>query len=324
MTLKALTRFAAQQFGADVTIVQNDEDIVAWRKANLDRLHVLLFSNLKEPPSSFEVVAAFLKRTAVFAFGAINQLNIGSYPRALGSLTLDELPTYVIYRMGNPRDDTFGGPVTPIVAPMDLDAGILSAVIRRYHFPVFAEVNQGNIDRLCADYCVIFVLGVELAEDIKRGVNDMNIPTAVINMTTESSFTTTFGLDAGDFIVLKRKSSEYVIWKEITTWMTFRRKFELMNNGIGGFKHAQRIPEFVGVSVDSHDVAKSHKSKKWEALRSRLIDTCNQLYAKLMTLPVPAVVIGLILVLIGIGELLVCCFGACWRCIRPKAKVHDQ
>jgi hypothetical protein len=220
--------------------------------------------------------------------------------------------------MGNPRDDTFGGPVMPIVAPMDLDAGVLSAIIRRYHYPVFAEVHHGNVDRLCADYCVVYVLGVEMAEDIKRGVNDMNIPTGVINATTEGEFVAHFGLESGNFIVLKRKTSEFVVWKEITTWMTFRRKFELMNNGIGGFRRDPSIPEFTSPIGEVTNI----KKIEWEVIRFRINDVMNVIYGKVKTWPPTAIVIGLILVLIAIGESISFCLGACWRCVRPKVHTH--
>lgn len=307
--LTSLTKFAAQKFGSDVTIVENDNDIVAWRKSHLDKLHVILFSDLPNVPSSYELVAAFLKRNAVFAFASINQRNLVNFPRALGSLSLEELPTYIIYRMGTPRDDTFGGPVTPIVAPMDLDAGVLSAVIRRYHYPVFAEVNQNNVDRLCSDYCVIWVNGVELADDIKRGVNDMNIPTGMINATTESAFVSKFGLEAGDFIIIKRKSREMVIWKEITTWVTFRRKFELMNNGIGRFQKVDFIPEF---TKPSEETAQSRNLWKEQitALFVTVADKADQLYQSFMALPATLVLVILALLLIVVGELISCAFGS--------------
>ena len=317
LKLTSLARFAAQKSGAEVTIVRNDADIIAWRKANLDRLHVMLFSNLNAPPTSYELVAAFLKANAVFAFASINQRNAADFPRALGSLTVDELPTYIVYRMGTPRDDTFGGPVTPLVAPMDLDAGVLSAVIRRYSFPVFAEIHAGNVDRLCPDYCVIWVMGGELAEDIKRGINDMNVPTGIINASLETEFVGKFGLEPGDFIILKRKTNETLIWKEITTWVTFRRKFELMNNGIGKFTKADSIPSFT-----RHQATPVSKSQLYRSSLHNLLQSLNEqlaaFHAWFMSLPVTVILSALIAILIIAGELLVFLFSRCFKSARKE------
>jgi hypothetical protein len=84
------------------------------------------------------------------------------------------------------------------------------------------------------------------------------------------------------------------------------------------------IPNFTAESVDAAEVKKADVSERWEELRFQLNDLLNQLYGKLKTLPVPVVVIGMILILIVIGELLGFCFGACWRLIRPKRKLHAQ
>lgn len=314
-----LVRFAAQKFGSDVVNVQNDADILAWRKANLDKVHVLLFSNLKQAPTSFDLVSAFLKRTAVFAFASIDQTNIIDFPRALGSLTLDELPTYIIYRMGTPRDDTFGGSVTPIVAPMDLDAGMLSAIIRRYHYPVFAEINGDNVDRLCAEYCVLWVNGVELADDIKRGVNDMNIPTAMINASKEREFVKHFDLEPGDFIIVKHSKREVAIWKEITTWMTFRRKFELMNNGIGKFSKVELIPKFKNVANAVAAVS------QWKVSLDNALflggEVWNQAFNWFRKLPVIVVLLVFGMSLVCIGEIMMCLVRVC--CV-ANVKVHQQ
>jgi hypothetical protein len=106
--------------------------------------------------------------------------------------------------------------------------------------------------------------------------------------------------------------------------MTFRRKFELMKNGIGGFKQAEAIPAFVGGSDDLPEIKKFDLSEKWKALGFYVNDLMNELYGKLKTVPVTAVVIGMILLLIGLCELVAACFGACWRCIRGKPKIHKE
>ena len=314
LKLTNLARFAARRFGADVTIVNNDADIVTWRKGNLDRLHVILFSNLNAPPTSYELVAAFLKSSAVFAFASINQRNAVDFPRALGSLTLEELPTYIVYRMGTPRDDTFGGPVTPIVAPMELDAGVLSTLIRKFSFPVFAELHGGNIDRLCPDYCVVWVKGPELADDIKRGINDMNIPTGMINASVETEFVDKFGLEPGDFIVLKRETNQTLVWKEITTWVTFRRNLELMKNGIGKFVTNEYIPPFSVQDVHSKDVSVSTSRVICEKVLNALIP----LITWFLGLP-GTVILGVFCVcLIVIGELIVLLVKCCFRRVRKE------
>lgn len=275
---------------------------------------MILFSNLNAPPTSYELVAAFLKSSAVFAFASINQRNAVDFPRALGSLTLEELPTYIVYRMGTPRDDTFGGPVTPIVAPMELDAGVLSTLIRKFSFPVFAELDGGNIDRLCPDYCVVWVKGPELADDIKRGINDMNIPTGMINASVETEFVEKFGLEPGDFIVLKRKTNQTLVWKEITTWVTFRRNLELMKNGIGKFVTNEYIPPFSVQDVHSKDVSVSISRVICEKVLNALIP----LITWFLSLP-GTVILGVFCVcLIVIGELIVLLVKCCFRRVRKE------
>ncbi|KAK8871084.1 hypothetical protein M9Y10_008997 [Tritrichomonas musculus] len=328
-TLRSVTRFASQKFGAEVTIVHDDNEILLWRKSELDRLHVILFSDLKEVPSSFEIVAAFLKRNAVFAFASINQLNLPNYPRALGSLELSELPTYIIYRMGHPKDDTFGGPVIPIVAPMDLDAGSLSAIIRRYNYPVFSEVNSENFDRLCSEYIIIYVYlngSTDIAEDIKVGVNDMNIPTGTINGTVNKEFVNKFQLEEGDFIVMKLKSKQYIVWKEVTTWREFSDKFELMKHGLLGFKKVDQFPNFsspIGFDKKKRNAVKFNE--KINDIKFAALEKADDISAYLKKLPT-IVVIGLLaLILIIIVEFLIyLCSKFCCCCSKSSSSVDEK
>ncbi|OHT05368.1 hypothetical protein TRFO_05951 [Tritrichomonas foetus] len=321
-TLKSVTRFASQKFGADVTIVHDDHEILVWRKSNLDKLHVILFSDLKDVPTSFELAAAFLKQNAVFAFASVNQMNMNNYPRALGSLSLSELPTYIIYRMGQPKDDTFGGPVIPIVAPMDLDAGQLSAIIRRYHYPVFAELNAKNFERLSVEgYCIIYVKGVEMAEDIKIGTNDMNIPTGSINTSIETEFSEKFNLEPGDFIVIKPKTKQYLIWKEVTTWGEFRKRYELMQHGLESYQKVDVFPNFT-TPLDSKSEKIEKISEKIVDLKFILDDIQFRFSTWIKKIPIVYVFGLLALTLIIFGEILVCLCGKCFSV--PDEKYHSD
>jgi len=303
-----ITRFASQRFGVEITTVSNDQEMVVWRKKNLDKLHVILFSELKSSPVSYELAAAFLKRNAVFAFAHINHVNIKEFPRALGSLSVDELPTYIIYRMGQPRDDTFGGPVIPLVAPMTLDAGSLSAIVRRYSYPVFAPLNSVNFNRLCHDRCIIYASGLEMAEDIKIGVNDMNIETGLLNITTDPGFANHFQLQSGDFLVLKPKTNEYTIWNEMTTWSDFRKKLEFMQHGMIKFQKTSQIPSLNDPIGQDTEQKKQTFTEKLSDVRFQLGEVYSRIYAGIKKLPAVLVLILFALVLIIFGELFLMCF----------------
>ena len=308
LSLKSITRFASQRFGAEVTLVKCDDDIVKWRKSNLDKLHVLLFSDLRDVPTSFETVAAFLKNNAIFAFASVNQRNLNNFPRALGSLSLDELPTYIIYRMGQPRDDTFGGPVTPIVAPMDLDAGSLSAIIRRFHYPVFAEINGRNFKRLSSDYCIIYVKGVEMAEDIKVGTNDMNIPTGSINLSIEKDYATAFKLEPGDFLIVRPRTKEYSIWKYVTTWGEFRKKYELMQHGVESYKRIQDFPNLTTPDDFTFVGIQQRVSEQFHEISSFLSIITEGALSFLNSLSLEYLLGLFAILMIFFGELLLCLF----------------
>lgn len=316
-TLKSVTRFASQKFGAEVTTVHNDDEILQWRKTDLDRLHVILFSDLKEVPTSFEIVAAFLKRNAVFAFASINQLNLPNYPRALGSLELSELPTYIIYRMGRPKDDTFGGPVIPIVAPMDLDAGSLSAIIRRYNYPVFAEVNSENFHRLSSEFIIIYVYingNTEIAEDIKIGVNDLNIPTGTINGTIEKEFVDKFKLEEGDFFVMKFKSKQFAVWKEITTWREFSEKYELMQHSLIRFNKVDQFPNFSKpYGIDKRKQKSLQFNEKIRDIKFAALEKVEDFSNYLKKIPAIAVIGLLALSLIIFGEIIMSLCSCCCK-----------
>lgn len=332
LTLRSVTKFASQKFGAEVTIVHDDAEIWAWRKTDLDRLHVILFSDLPDVPSSFEIVAAFLPRNAVFAFASINQINLPKYPRAIGSLTLDELPTYIVYRMGDPKDDTFGGPVIPIVAPMELDAGSLSAIIRRYNYPVFCEINANNFNRLSSEFIIIFISCennsancVEIAEDIRVGVNNMNIPTGIINGSKENDFVNYFSLEAGDFIVIKPKTKQYTIWKEITTWMAFNENFELMQNRLITFKKYNELPNLTQ-SVEMKAIKKQIEfNEKMRDLRFMFDEKMDDFLLWMKKIPVIFVILLLSISLILIGEIVMCIGSKCCSCCLSSTKtVHIE
>ncbi|KAH0790897.1 hypothetical protein GPJ56_005032 [Histomonas meleagridis] len=312
LTTNSLVSFATKSSSKYITIVKNDEDIVKWRKSNLDHLHVILFSDLEEPPESFLLVSSYCKSNSVFAFASINEQNIINYPRALGSLSIDELPTYIIYRMGNPQDDTFGGPVIPLVIPFELDSGSLSAIIRKFRFTVFSELNTVNFHKLCSDYCIVYVDGNEIADDIKKGINDMNIPTGKINASKEEVFVQKLGLETGDFVVLKPNSNEFMIWKDVTTWMEFRKRYEFLLHGITSFKKVESLPNLTG---------KSH-STKISFIDINIIIEKIEMTAKVLLgaslsllkqMPDYVVMIIVLLLLITIGEIIVllckCCFG---------------
>lgn len=304
LNLKRLCRFATQKFGADITYVENDHDIVVWRKSNLDKLHVILFSNLKEAPLSFELVAAFLKTNAVYSFATINKETVQNFPRAFGSLQLEELPTYTIYRMGEPKDDTFGGPVTPIFAPLDLDAGALSAIIRRFNYPVFPELSKQNFNRLCSSYCIMYVQGTPMADDIKVGVNDMNLPTVTINLSKETAIAQQYDLAPGDFFVLRQKNKDFVIWKEITTWREFRTKIELMNHGLGKFRKYSSLPEILNTGSTTISPQISKIRIFYDDLMMRMDSYWVLLFQFIRKLPPVVILIGLGLLMIGLMELI--------------------
>lgn len=247
LRLNEVLKFAVKKFESEVTIVRNDDDIVVWRKQNLDKIHLILFSNLNEPPISYELVTALLKNIAVFAFATVNPTTFDDFPRAFGSLSLRELPVYILYRMGTPKDDTFGGIVTPIVAPMELDSGSIAFILRQYSYPVFSVLTVENHQRICKEYCILYVKGVDLADDIKIGIHEMNIPTATINLTTEPDFISIFHVDDNDFLVLKPKTKQFMVWKEVTTWAFFRTKIEYMDHGLIEFQKCNAIPKIFSI-----------------------------------------------------------------------------
>ena len=313
MQLNKIITFATRRFGAEVTTVTNDEEMLVWRKKNLDKLHVILFSDLKKTPNSFLLAAAFLKKMCVFAFASIDKDTIPNFPRALGSTSMEDLPTYVFYRMANPRDDTFGGPVIPLVAPLDLDAGCLAALIRHFSFPVFSYVNRENFQRLCPTRCILFADGKEIAEDIKIGANAMNLETGAINMTNERELVEKFQLESGDFLVLKPKEKKYVVWREVTTWKEFRSNIEFLNRGLTSYKSVDYVPP-VNSTPPIEAVKQESKINVLKTqLRNNAVDLLTKLNAYIKTLSPTVVMIGISVVLIVMLELL-------YHCCIPKGK----
>jgi hypothetical protein len=55
-------------------------------------------------------------------------------------------------------------------------------------------------------------------------------------LTRETDCVSRLRLEAGDFVVLRQKTKEVAVWKELTTWMTFRRMFERVNIGTEKFR----------------------------------------------------------------------------------------
>ena len=305
--LGKIITFATRRFGAEVTTVANDEEMLVWRKKNLDKLHVILFSDLPKTPNSFLLAAAFLKKMCVFAFASINKDTIPNFPRALGSTSMEDLPTYVFYRMANPKDDTFGGPVIPLVAPIDLDAGCLAALIRHFSFPVFSYVNSENFKRLCPTRCILFADGRELAEDIKIGANQMNLETGTLNMSTEQEIVEQFGLEPGDFLVLKPKEKKYVVWREVTTWKEFRSNIEFLNKGLSNYKTISYVPSIKNTPPKEVIIGPSKAFLFKEQLRNTAVDLLTKLNAYIKTLPQPVVLMGFGVVLMIFLQLLFLC-----------------
>ncbi|EAY00060.1 hypothetical protein TVAG_196200 [Trichomonas vaginalis G3] len=319
MKLGKVINFATRKFGADVTVVHSDEEMLKWRKQNLDKLHIILFSDLKDVPNSFLLAAAFLKYNCVFAFASINKDTIPKFPRALGSTSMEDLPTFVFYRMANPQDDTFGGPVIPIVAPMDLDSGCLAALARHFSFPVFSEVNSGNYNRLCSGRCILFCEGREIAEDIKIGANAMNIETGTINLTLEPEFKEKFDLEPGDFVFIKPKENKYARWREITTWKEFRTNIEFANKGLLTLNSTDSIPK-IQRPPPKIETPKTKKIEEIErAVKNSLLDVLVKFNSIIKSLPPIAVLGGLALVLVLFGEMIS-------RCLSPKVETpkHDK
>lgn len=313
MRLGKVINFATRRFGADVTIVHSDEEMLKWRKQNLDKLHIILFSDLKDVPNSFLLAAAFLKYNSVFAFATINKDTKNNYPRALGSTSMVDLPTFVFYRMAHPADDTFGGPVIPIVAPLDLDAGCLAALARHFSFPVFASVNRLNYERLCPGRCILHCAGREIAEDIKIGANAMNIETGEINLSIETEFRDQFDLEPGDFIFIKPKEKKYARWREVTTWKEFRTNIEFSNKGLMNFNTTEYIPDIVA-EAPKEAIAETKRSEEVKRqIKNFFIDTFVKFTAKLKTMP-PIVILG------GIAALLIIFFEMIGRCAQPEKK----
>ena len=304
MQLNKIITFATRRFGADVTVVENDEEMLVWRKKNLDKLHVILFSDLKKTPNSFLLAAAFLKKICVFAFASIDKDTIPNFPRALGSTSMEDLPTYVFYRMADPKDDTFGGPVIPLVAPIDLDAGCLAALIRHFSYPVFAYVNTENFNRLCPSRCILFADGRDIAEDIKIGANQMNLETGALNVTIETEIVEKFKLEPGDFLVLKPKERKYVVWREVTTWKEFRSNIEYLNKGLSNYQSVDRIPHVVNTPPKNVVAKQSQFHNLIEQVRNNIVDLLLKFNAFMKTVPPTAGLIGLAIFLIVFLEII--------------------
>ena len=215
--------------------------------------------------------------------------------------------------MGNPEHDTFGGPVTPLVAPMDLDAGNLAAIVRRLKYPGFAELTTANFDRLCNDVCVIFCAGREIAEDILNGVNDMSIQTGLINLTKETEFQARFGLEPGDFLVLKPAQKQWARWREITTWMEFRKKLELTRRNILRLSTADELPKILNAQAVSRAASSdaSQIAQQLEDIRFMVGESMTKFYNWVKTLPAVAIILLIGGFLLVIGEIVELCVKCC-------------
>ena len=308
MRLNKIVTFATRRFGAEVTEVKNDDEILVWRKKNLDKIHIILFSDLKKTPTQFLLAGAILKNIGVFAFASIDKETIPNFPRALGSTSMEDLPTYVFYRMANPKDDTFGGPVIPLVAPLDLDAGCLAALVRHFSFPVFSYVNTKNFKRLCPNRCILFADGKDIAEDIKIGANAMNLETGTLNLTEEIGIATKFWLEPGDFLILKPKERKYVVWREVTTWKEFRSNLEFLNKGLANYQTIDYVPNVVSQPPVENVVKESQLNIMMTSLRNSLVDCATKFNKYIKTLSPTTVLIGVGLTLVIVVEMFSICF----------------
>jgi hypothetical protein len=169
----------------------------------------------------------FLKNIALFACASISISTVNNFPQAFGSLSLKELPVYILYRMETPRDDTFGRIVTPVVVPSELDLGTIAFTLSQYSFPVFSELTSENHIRISPQYCLIYAKGLEVTDDIKIDVHEMNIPTASINLSKNPEFNQIFQVEDNDFLVYKPKTQQFLVWKEVIIWVFFRKKLHL-------------------------------------------------------------------------------------------------
>jgi hypothetical protein len=104
--------------------------------------------------------------------------------------------------------------------------------------------------------------------------------------------------------------------------MTFRRQFELMNNGIGNFQTAEYFPEFKTPEGDVQKDRFVEWKEKWNEFKFLAVDFANQVHAKIKTYPPTYVLIGLVVTIIIFAEIITACFKVCFR--RRQPKVHEQ
>lgn len=295
-----LLKLITDKINNKVEIINNDDDILKWRKQKSDLIHVITFSYLEYPPVSLKLVEILNRNIGTFAFCHIDQNTIHHYPRALGSLHLDEFPTTIIYRMSNHKDDTFGGIINPIYINIEVDTSLLNAIIMKHQYAIFPELNANNFNRICSKYCLIYISnGLEISDDIKIGINNMNIPTGLINQTKEKEFIHYFNLEPRDFIILKPNENKYLILKEIFTFTELRKKLEFMHHGILSFKKVETIPKLT--TIYQEDFKTYSFSVTFQKIKDNFIVSLTYFITYLNHLPakVILILIGLFLILIG-------------------------
>lgn len=215
-----------------ITFIGDDTEFIKWRKSNTDRVHILLLYDMNNIPRHYSIVSGFLYDSYQFGFVLVSNETLSAFPRLLGNVRYFDFPTFFFYRMGIPKFDTFNSVIRPLIVSISLDAGSISAILKKFNNTVFPLITKDNFNRICYNQCYIYCNSSEIPNDILESLNIMNVETGLLDIERETYFRDTFSLSQGDFIYIRLKSGEWASFNDISTLNELRKKMEFVRFGI--------------------------------------------------------------------------------------------